>query len=603
MEKKQKISVNPSTGAEKVENIEKELQEEKREIEQKQAKKAVAVAKKPKKSEKKEKNKQQIEQKRAKARIERAKQKKLSKEERQKKAEEKRKLLKAKREERRAKIAAARRARALRNKELLEKRKALRAEKAQKRQQEKEARRAKAAEKRQKNQSKKKRAPKRKRHEHQRAAGFGGWLAAVISLGVVTLALGSIVTVGAIDMSKTKQSMMMGYKGTLYEFAGVMDNVDDDLDKARIAATPTQQGRILTDLLVQARLAEASLEKFPVEAEAEANLTSFINRTARFAEEMLAKLSRGERLNERDEAKLAYLYKVSHAVREQLDKTVAELSDDDMLDFIKDKAESGIKGSLKSIEDMTLPENKPIPLVETGASGSVETKKKDKPAVSREQAEALCQRYFKGYEISKVEYLGETLSRSVEAYDFRLTDNMERELYVQIDKNSGALVEFDFYEDCKEKNYDQAACEEVAVSFLNRLGYEGMIAVYGKESGATVDFTFVYQTGGVTYYPDEVKVKVCMQKGVVIGLEASKFLKNHHSREAFSWNLTLAEAEEKLHSGLEILSTQRVVIDAGKREKAAYEFFAQYQKDRYLIYIDAKTGEEISIVNVKNLMV
>ena len=202
-----------------------------------------------------------------------------------------------------------------------------------------------------------------------------------------------------------------------------------------------------------------------------------------------------------------------------------------------------------------------------------------------------------------MEYLGETLSRSIEAYDFRLTDNTERELYVQIDKNSGALVEFDFYEDCKEKNYDQAACEEVAISFLNRLGYEGMIAVYGKESGATVDFTFVYQTGGVTYYPDEVKVKVCMQKGVVIGLEASKFLKNHHSREAFSWNLTLAEAEEKLHSGLEILSTQKVVIDAGKKEKAAYEFFAQYQKDRYLIYIDAKTGEEISIVNVKNLMV
>ena len=53
--------------------------------------------------------------------------------------------------------------------------------------------------------------------------GYGGWIAAVVSLGVVTLALGATVTVGAIDMAKTKNGVTAGYRATTYELVGIME--------------------------------------------------------------------------------------------------------------------------------------------------------------------------------------------------------------------------------------------------------------------------------------------------------------------------------------------------------------------------------------------
>lgn len=597
-ENKENKSVNPSSGAEKVENVEKELAAKKQAAENKKKPTAKKSVKKPLEE------KKAVEKKQAKARIERAKKQKLSKQERKAKAEERRKLLKAKREERRAKLAAAKRARLLRKKQLQEKRKAEENEKRAKRQAEREER--KKAIQQKKSERKKKPAQKKResRHTHQRAPGFGGWLAAVISLGAVTLALGTVVTVGAVDMAKTNRSVMMGYKGTVYEFAGVMDNVDDDLDKARISSTASGQSRILTDLLVQTRLAEMSLEKFPLEAADEKNLTSFINQTAAFCEGALSKLRSGQPLDERDEQRLEYLYKISHSIRTELDKAISSLTDEDMGEFLKEKGKCALRDSLKSIEDMTLPENNPIPYAKTGNfPKSQEVKKSEKAKVSREKAENLCNKYFKGYEIEKTEYLGETLSPTLKAYDFKLTDKKGRELYVQIDKDSGSLLSFDFYEECSEKNFDAAACEEIAVSYLARLGYENMVAVYAKESGASMDYTFVYTLGGVTCYPDEVKVKVCMEKGAVIGLDATKFLKNHHSREAFSWKISQDTAQSSLRSDLNVLSARPVVLAVNGKERSAYEFFVSFDEQKYLIYTDATSGAELRIVNVKDLIV
>lgn len=597
-EKTENKSVNPSSGAEKVENIEKELAAKKQASENKKK----TVQKKPAKKPLEEKK--AVEKKQAKARIERAKKQKLSKQERKAKAEERRKLIKAKAEERRAKLAAAKRARLLRRKELQEKRKAETAEKRAKRQAAIAERKQKVKQK--KSERKKKTAQKKteSRHTHRRTPGFGGWLAAVISLGAVTLALGTVVTVGAVDMAKTKRAVMMGYKGTVYEFAGVMDNVDDDLDKARISSTVSGQSRILTDLLVQTRLAELSLEKFPLEAEAEKNLTSFINQTAAFCEGALSKLRSGQSLDERDTQRLEYLYKISHSVRTELDKAISSLTDEDMGAFLKEKGKCALRDSLKGIEEMTLPENNPIPYAKTGSFLKAEEMKKgEKPKVSREKAESLCNKYFKGYGIDKMEYLGETLSPTLKAYDFKLTDKKQRELYVQIDKESGALISFDFYEDCTEKNFDATACEDIAVSFLASLGYENMVGVYAKESGASMDYTFVYTSGGVTYYPDEVKVKVCMQKGAVIGLDATKFLKNHHSRESFSWKISQDTAQSSLRGDLNVLSARPVVLSVNGRERSAYEFFVSYDEQKYLIYTDATSGAELRIVNVKDLIV
>ena len=133
----------------------------------------------------------------------------------------------------------------------------------------------------------KKEEARRKRHElreekkknrRDRAPGFGGWLAAVISLGVAVLALGAIVTVGYFDLPEAKAGLYPGHPSAPYEFAELVDNMDVNLAKARVASGTYEMQKVRTDVLVESELAESCLASFPVDAHSTDNLAPFSKR-------------------------------------------------------------------------------------------------------------------------------------------------------------------------------------------------------------------------------------------------------------------------------------------------------------------------------------
>ena len=111
--------------------------------------------------------------------------------------------------------------------------------------------------------------------EQKRAPGFGGWLAAVISLGVAVLALGAIVTVGYFDLTEAKAGLYNGYQRSVYELAELVENMDANLAKARVASGNYETQKVLTDILVESELAESCLQSFPIDGHDTENLTAF----------------------------------------------------------------------------------------------------------------------------------------------------------------------------------------------------------------------------------------------------------------------------------------------------------------------------------------
>ena len=456
--------------------------------------------------------------------------------------------------------------------------------------------------------------------QKKRVPGFGGWLAAVIALGATCLVLATVVTVGAIDMSRTKQGVADGYRSSLYELVGIVENIDNDLDRVRISASPQQQSRILTDALVQARVAETDVEKIPVSAEDDANFSAFFNHTARTCEHLLSKIRDGGSLDEKDTALLDKLYQKSHGVRQTLGELASTMTTDDMVLFLKG-GENRLTDAFRSIEEMTMEENK---LGKNMGSGQQEMpphqkqkeQEKDK-AVSAQgdnasqggeqknakidsaKAEELVFGYFKGYSIDGIAFLGETHDKHVPMYNFGLTDKEGNSLYAQVSAMDGALVRFNYYKECSEKKFDEENAKMLAENFLTSLGYEGVTAVRSTALGTDEDFLFCYEQDGVVYYDDAIKVKVCLERGVVSGLDATEFIKNHKGRVEPNAKLNLSQAREKLHKDLTMESARMCVIKAGGKERCAYEFLCSYKDEMYLVYIDADTGRELSIVNTK----
>ena len=63
----------------------------------------------------------------------------------------------------------------------------------------------------------------------------------------------------------------------------------------------------------------------------------------------------------------------------------------------------------------------------------------------------------------------------------------------------------------------------------------------------------------------------------------------------------MQDAQAKLHKGLTVEFGRLAVVKSKRGERAAYEFLCSYMDEKYLVYTDAINGEEIAIVNVKNL--
>lgn len=575
-----------SSGAEKVENIAGRADE-----------KAETATKRKPVSEKREREKQEKEK--AKKRVDVA----LLKEKRkEKKAEAKEARKKRKQElaEKRAEKRAERKAEKEKRKALLKNES--KAQKAKRKEKEKAARlAAKKAEQERRYKLKLERRDARlkrreqrlqdrqHRRETRRTPGFGGWLAAVISLGAACLVLAAIVTFGSFRLTRTNAVLGTGYRSTVYELTSIVDEIDEDLSKARVSASGEEQSRVLTDLLVQARLAENSLEKLPLSVEQDRNLTTFLNRTARQTERMLETIREKGQLSAEDEEQLALLYAKHHEMRAELDGLLATISEKDWKDAFDDE-KGKLRDGLKKLENFASDDKFPSPHAAERGGGE--------ESLTSAAAQELCNAYFDEYDFQKTEYTGETFSRGLRAYNFFLTDKDGMSAFAQV-TDSGKLLCFEYYAPCKGARFDGEQSLAIARAYLDKLGYDQTSAVFASETGAEIDFTFVYEQNGVLYYPDLLKVKVCKERGIVSGFDASEYLKHHRGRDATNAKISLEEAENCLHEGLFVRHSALVVIPCRGKEVLAYEFVCEYEEETYFIYVDAKTGKETEIYVVE----
>lgn len=618
MKKKEvEVATNVSSGAEKVETVEKKVKKTGREDTAKgdaamgDSVKSVTIERKESPDDKE--NPADKESRAAQARVERALEKKAKKEKKrqargkkwkEKIAEYKKYVAEenAKIEKRLAERKAKAEKHAAERKKLAEKRAAEKEEKVKERARAKANKHQERARKKAQKQNKEK--EKEKQTRANRENGHGGWIAAVIALGVTSLALASTVTVGGIELYEIKNGVTGTQMGTMYELTGIMEYVDDDLDRLRISDSATQQSRILTDLLVQARLAEADLGKMPVRLEKDRNVTEFINRIAMESERMLSKIRSGDKLSDQDKETIERFYQANHTIRQELESMVECCKSKDITEYIK-KGEGLVDETLGKLEEITLQENRAALEDEMEGAGMRPQPRTEEnesvSAINAARAEELCQTYFEKYPIEKFECVGETTNPRYAAYNVQGYDDNGTLLFAEIDRNTGALLSFDYYEEGNAENFDLDNAQRIAEEFLSGLGYENLQVSRVRQSGSTSDFNFVYVDEDVVYYPDSIRIKICRTRGLVCGFDASRYLKNHRGRGEMNARITMESAYEKLDKKLDVQSATLAVVNTARGERVAYEFLCAYEDNTYFVYLDANTGEEIAIINTINL--
>ena len=429
-----------------------------------------------------------------------------------------------------------------------------------------------------------------------RTPGIGGWLAAVISLGTASLVMLTLLTVGGINMNTMSVSMGEGYRSSLYEMTELSENLDANLNKLRVANGKAEQRKLLTDVLVQSELMESVLERFPVEMATTNNVTAFVNRTSEYARKKLNEVSSGRALSAEDEQTLEYMYKTNASILKELQNLRNTMTEKDWSKLVKDIKNGVMQEGFGNLNANVMQEG---PLFENKQKVTAKGIT-DSEELTATKAEEVAKGYFEGYDIDKAEYTGDAVADGLSCFNVTLTDTRGREIYAQISKAGGKLIMFDSYEQCQASNFSQEQCVEIAQSFLTSLGMQNMKAVWLQENGATANITFVYEQDGVLCYPDLVRVKVCETKGRATGMEAIEYYLNHEERELKTPSISESQAVKSLGGKLTPATARLALIPYEGDEALTYEFTGEYNGNEYFAYIDATTGEELEMLTVMN---
>lgn len=124
-----------------------------------------------------------------------------------------------------------------------------------------------------------------------------------------------------------------------------------------------------------------------------------------------------------------------------------------------------------------------------------------------------------------------------------------------------------------------------------------MKPTYYLKQGGAVTINYAYLQDNVTIYPDLIKVKIALDNGEVLGMETTGYLNNHTQRTIETPSISLEKAKALLNKKLSITSEDLAIIPTEwNTEIFCYEFKGRVDDTDFLVYVNAQTGKEETIL-------
>lgn len=470
-----------------------------------------------------------------------------------------------------------------------------RAEKArireQRRQDKQELRKQKLSEKR----------ARRERRQKNREQGrsYGGWLAAVISLGVATLVLASVLTFTFMMPTANDTALESAYQKSFYDTVEQVDNIDLNLSKAISTKDTGAMQLYLVDVAINSELAENDLQQLPLQDESKYYTTKLINQIGDYAKYLNKKIAQGEKLTDDDFAGLTRLYNANRTFKDSLQKMMNQMS----IDYSFMSMVDGGNGNL-IIENFNELQNLSVEYPELIYDGPFSDGLDDREIkglvgneITEDQARDIFINVFSDYELEEVKTMG-MASGNPECFNVQAKVKDEI-LYAQISKKGGNLIMFSYAGSCEAENISGEEASDIAIAFMEKTGIKGVEPVWINLANNVYTINFAYSENGVIVYSDLVKVRVCSETSMVIGMEAISYYTNHTERMIDKPVLSKKQAQAKVSDNIEVETARLVIVPIGASiEKLCYEFSGTYDGATYYVYIDAINGRQVEMFKV-----
>lgn len=395
------------------------------------------------------------------------------------------------------------------------------------------------------------------------------------------------------------------YSKSFYELAEALKNIEVSLDKGLIISNPSQMVRLSNEISRKTQLAKASVTQLPLEEAHVDTIVKFLSQTGDFVYTLAMKMVGGDMPTDTDYENLKLLSKYAAMLNEAVNQTEQEinsgrLSVSDMSVIIGKKTQS-IDLSMLEIEKQF--EEYPSLVYDGPFSSHIDSLQskmlQDKPEISREEAVERAKWFLNikdaEYEITH-EVGGNLASYGIACYPEGRESG--RIISIDISKAGGCVVWYLDNISVGEAKTDIYGAKRAAEEFLHSKGYTAMKDSYYEVDESIATINYAYTQDGVIMYPDLIKVKVALDTGRVVGMEAKGYIMSHEEERTLPEpGIDEYEILSRVPEGVTVNTVGKAVIPSDSMEEIfCYEAKCVVDDKNYLIYFDAQTGEEIKIL-------
>ncbi|QGU94118.1 germination protein YpeB [Clostridium bovifaecis] len=402
------------------------------------------------------------------------------------------------------------------------------------------------------------------------------------------------------------------YSKSMYQLIDSVKNIKTDLSKSSIVGSKEQGLVAFGSISKYADIANDKIHSLPIPQEDLDGTSKFLTQVSDFAYSIVRASSQGRDLSDKDYENIESLKNEADYLLIQLNEVQQDINEGKVkwgeirkkVSLGLNKAnESLVSSKFKNIQTQVVqypaliydgPFSENILEVKPRILGMKEVTEAEAKSVVKNLLGANRVETITRREDGKTKILSYSFNVSLKGRE------KGEEVVCEVSKNGGKVVYLIDNRGVEGAKIDVKKAAALGSDYLSKLGYKNMQPTYTMKHDSTVTVSYVYHEKDIPIYPDQIKLKIALDNGNIVGIESQQYLVSHtEKRDIPKPKISKDKAREKVGKNLKITSTGLAIIPTeNNKEVLCYEFVGKHRDEDFIVYINAETGYEQKILQI-----
>ncbi|MGI6647923.1 MAG: germination protein YpeB [Bacillota bacterium] len=403
------------------------------------------------------------------------------------------------------------------------------------------------------------------------------------------------------------------YQRSFYEMIQNVENVEVLLAKGLVSNSPRQNIVLFSNVWREAYSAQEKLSQLPIAHELIERTSKFLNQIGDFSFTLARQIADKQDLSAEQRNSLQSLQKEAdflstelHALRNSIGTNQFAWADMRQTGTAKfrevapqlsevsfQKINTQIEGTPTLIYDGPFSDhiNQMKPLGVTGEAISAE----EAARIAMEKADLLPNVQYTPTQMG-------TGEGTIPIYRIHITPSQgqtQDQIIMDISQTGGHVVTYLNSRPVEGVGLNGVQAQEKAIDYLKKKGFPDLTVTYAQVDDSSATIAFAGVLDGVILYPDQIKVKVALDNGQIIGVDALGYLMSHHPRQLVKPRVSEDEVRTQVADRLNIEHVRQAIIPLEtRREVQCWEVKGNWQEEDFYLYYNVLDGNEEKILKV-----